>query len=672
MPQKPKTVYTEDTNVTFINPYNFVRTDNKVRRSTPEKGHNSGKISCILTTKTPLAFPDHESSEIDVNEHKKTHFYSIDGEPVITGSELRGMIRSDYETITNSCFSVNNNNILSARNTFPKKPGILQFDLSSGQWKLFEARKNKKPSPGSVKREWYTIDGKKKTEFYFSSTGTEIQCANLNIAVENYNHNVKIYCDADAKFKRVSIEPKKDGKEYPVFYDTVENYGANFVYLSPAQIGRTVFDNRLDDLLGLRKKCSEPEKLCDACSLFGFIGKKNKARASSVRFSDAKLNDGQADVFEKNKTLKELAGPKITSLEFYTNRPSGAKFWNYDYEVSGYGAEKDALGRKVVFPVCHMLMQNGKTALLRGRKHYLHSLPDYVTSEKTKRNITTDLVKPGTEFRFDVYFDNITDEQLAKLAWTLCIGDANGTNDLMHKLGHGKPLGLGSVKIKIEDIILRRFDLSAGKYAVENVDIAELVDSAKLDKDADYFKDYLMIKNFGLLGGRSVSYPLAENLTSKPENRFAAHQWFTANRAMGQDATSTKWNINHTLPAISDASLSLNKIIISKEFSEGFSGRNNGNDTGRRQTVSGTRENKPGYNTGKRFDESKFTFRKTYDAVYKDSYTKNGVKYANITVNGENASVPARVLPWGIRPGDTVCVRYDGMSGIFPKFFVIR
>lgn len=41
---------------------------------------------------------------------------------------------------------------------------------------------------------------------------------------------------------------------------------------------------------------------------------------------------------------------------------------------------------------------------------------------------------------------------------------------------------------------------------------------------------------------------------------------------------------------------------------------------------------------------------------------------------GENAlrTVPARVLPWNIRSGDTFRVRYDGMSGIHPKFFVIQ
>jgi len=48
-------------------------------------------------------------------------------------------------------------------------------------------------------------------------------------------------------------------------------------------------------------------------------------------------------------------------------------------------------------------------------------------------------------FEFDVYFENLTKEELALLIWCLEL-----ENSMLHKLGHGKPLGLGTIKINID------------------------------------------------------------------------------------------------------------------------------------------------------------------------------------------------------------------------------
>ena len=72
-------------------------------------------------------------------EHKETKFFKIDGKPVIPGSEIRGVIRSAYEALSNSCLSVNNNNILSARSSDVRTPGIIRYENRDNKWHLYKA-----------------------------------------------------------------------------------------------------------------------------------------------------------------------------------------------------------------------------------------------------------------------------------------------------------------------------------------------------------------------------------------------------------------------------------------------------------------------------------------------------------------------------------------------------
>ena len=91
---------------------------------------------------------------------------------------------------------------------------------------------------------------------------------------------------------------------------------------------------------------------------------------------------------------------------------------------------------------------------LRGRKVYLHhknfQQSNATTSgkaePKTKRNRTiTKHVKPGTKFSTHIRFDNLTGFELGALLYLLNLPD-----ELHHRLGMGKPLGFGSVRISAD------------------------------------------------------------------------------------------------------------------------------------------------------------------------------------------------------------------------------
>jgi hypothetical protein len=88
-------------------------------------------------------------------------------------------------------------------------------------------------------------------------------------------------------------------------------------------------------------------------------------------------------------------------------------------------------------------------------------------------------VCPGARFAFRVYFENLTDEELGALLWALELPAG-----CAHKLGMGKPLGLGSARIKVTS--LRLTDRLARYRAL--LSDGEWVDGARESKDLSAFK----------------------------------------------------------------------------------------------------------------------------------------------------------------------------------------
>jgi CRISPR-associated protein (TIGR03986 family) len=105
----------------FHNPYNFIPAPPRPRTHTELDdargsltGHGryheekwSGRISVTLTTATPLLIVDSARPTIDENAHKTFCAYvGADGRPYLAPTSIKGMLRSEYEAITNSRFGV--------------------------------------------------------------------------------------------------------------------------------------------------------------------------------------------------------------------------------------------------------------------------------------------------------------------------------------------------------------------------------------------------------------------------------------------------------------------------------------------------------------------------------------------------------------------------------------
>lgn len=132
----------EDKSV-FLNPYNFISFPQKKAEAYTDTDKHTGVIEYTITTKTPLFIPNSSSDKAfkeseTVTDHKSYDFFSytnLDSKklyeneyhlPVIPGSEMRGVVRNAYETLTDSCMGLLNEEIYPVKRSYEKfLPGLL-------------------------------------------------------------------------------------------------------------------------------------------------------------------------------------------------------------------------------------------------------------------------------------------------------------------------------------------------------------------------------------------------------------------------------------------------------------------------------------------------------------------------------------------------------------------
>ncbi len=148
------------------------------------------------------------------------------------------------------------------------------------------------------------------------------------------------------------------------------------------------------------------------------------------------------------------------------------------------------------------------------------------------------IIYPGAEFVFDIYYDGITDLQWQNLLWVLTLGENQSDSKMCHKLGHGKPLGLGSVKLVVESCEERKVD--AQGYHVSPKDITKIRNNFKNNEIMNSLKKVLNM-NEPFVDSENQKYPidypdlvdandLRIDLTQVDSNKCARHQWYRRNK----------------------------------------------------------------------------------------------------------------------------------------------
>jgi hypothetical protein len=179
------------------------------------------------------------------------------------------------------------------------------------------------------------------------------------------------------------------------------------------------------------KACSHINSLCIACRLFGMMERGSGARVhkGKVSISDALIQEAQPQARQLEVLLNT---PKISHTPFYKT-PTTNRF--------------DAKSRKLYF---HQ-PQRTETVL---------PIPENLRPRAQKIKA----LLPGHHFNFTVQFANLLDEELELLLYVLALEEEVGVKvgqdknqislrgPLRHKIGYGKPVGLGSCHLMITSL----------------------------------------------------------------------------------------------------------------------------------------------------------------------------------------------------------------------------
>lgn len=210
--------------------------------------------------------------------------------------------------------------------------------------------------------------------------------------------------------------------------------------------------------------------------LFGFIDgdKKNKGDKTpapgykgKVSISTAQLAPAfrNTDVHAPSVTLKILASPKLPSPAMYfkaKNKKNGKTYFS-KHELNTQQASPQ--GRKVYLHALHNEQQVQNLDKKGKSNNGNDGIPPWETrnpQEHKKQKVRINPVKQGTRFHFHIDFNNLSKWELDLLCYAL-----NPDEHFEHKIGMGKPIGLGSIKITPQAIQLidRR-----NRYQTQNVE----------------------------------------------------------------------------------------------------------------------------------------------------------------------------------------------------------
>lgn len=518
---------TIDQNEKYINPYNFITLPEKCERDSWEnrQGKLNGYIECTLTAKTPIIIPD--TQNVSEEGFKEYQFFNY-GEknesgnftiPVIPGSEIRGMLRSDYEVFTDSCMSTLSNDInFISRTKDIKLPGILEKD-EKGKWHLYKATRyalhtcrkepdSGRPRPASGNNEAiYLVDNKNRIEIgnkklktgdkvkfrfipstnrFLSSTVLEIGNGNTEgilfigetggKKVRNQIHDsifVKVNEEIFAKDLNEEVEKlkaifdmyndkafnqkiRKSGKTWYDGYD-IEN-------LKTLPVWYSNLDDQKRTYLSLAAIGKEAyhRKLSELVGDFMPCIDRTKVCNCCNLFGFVSETDSDSSkirisdaIYEKDENPYDN---KMTIKELANPHIANATFYALYAPNTGF----KNMPQNFDFNYDFKIDQNGRHPIdnkdisIRGRKQYWHH-EDIKNALTTERTDRNCAITPVKNGTEFKFKIYFNDIRRENLEELIAIInlDYDTEHDLCHKIGRGKPLGFGSCKLRVEEVYLR-------------------------------------------------------------------------------------------------------------------------------------------------------------------------------------------------------------------------
>ncbi|MCB0042378.1 MAG: TIGR03986 family CRISPR-associated RAMP protein, partial [Caldilinea sp.] len=333
----------------------------------------------------------------------------------------------------------------------------------------------------------------------------------------------------------------------PIFYvakgSEVVYFGHSPNFRIPAQLaGEDRAATPPDFVPAVLRNDPRPD-LADA--IFGWVDDDEaltQQRAGRVFFEDARFVGSSNGVWLKKDpiTPHTLSGPKPTTFQHYLVQ---------DRKAGHDPDRKETLAHYGTAP---------SETQIRGHKLYWHrgAAPDIEASPKEReheRQLTRIVpVNAGVRFSFTLHFENLRPEELGALWWALSLpGEAGKT--YRHKLGMGKPLGMGAVALTPQLILSERrgqegrygqlFDEDGWRLAEQPVDGATY---------ARQFESFVL-EAAGLPGaGRLADVQRIQMLLAMLEWRDGSDDWLRATSYMEIEAGTRKLNEYKERPVLPD------------------------------------------------------------------------------------------------------------------------
>ncbi len=330
--------------------------------------------------------------------------------------------------------------------------------------------------------------------------------------------------------------------------------------LYPVMISRDLFEESpkdlLPDSLHLANKYHE---LSPADRVFGWVNQNQDGEGSwkgQLRIGTAKCEQGKQaleNLGNDGIPLAILGEAKPQQTHFYVAKNKDGEPLNNGKKADGYKKRTQGLrGRKVYPHHAHLASLNDywlqsrkdctqKPIAKNGKRYYQeYRRPTLIDKgkDKTRDNQNRSIlgwIKPNTKFRFKIHVSNLSSVELGALLWILSLDD-----NYYHRLGSAKPLGFGSVHLKIKDMELQsgqewaKFyeNLSESQIAPFYVEThIEAYKQAIKDAYGRSFDNVSFIKAFkvalrGFKDKLPVHYPRQDE---KPNPQGESFKWFTEN-----------------------------------------------------------------------------------------------------------------------------------------------
>ena len=415
---------------------------------------NSGYIDLDIENKTPIFIRGNNENFLLINE-----------KPIIPGSSLRGLIRNMVGILSFSKIDFINDSRFffrsfadaanRLRNEYNEeiikdsKVGILFetedrnyilvpsvllgtipditivndciYDPATNIWKLYSG--SMPGTPETKKSHNYEIEGRKITDSGSIPINWDSEI------IKEYKEDV----NRKKGFNVLENVKKYHAYGMPIFYQTdvdgnLTSFGNTKNYRLPYHetVRNHLFDCHNQIKLKRDKNNQTFEKLDFVSLIFGKTNENSKVErsiATRVYFEDAICENPS---YLNTCVLKILSSPKPTSFQLYLKQPKGID------------TKKEQLQH-----------WNDANAKIRGFKQYWHKINDagYKAADGTKKPSDSfpDPVKPlgaNNIFKGRIRFENLTNKELGGLLYALDL-----PKDHCHKIGMGKPLGLGSIHI---------------------------------------------------------------------------------------------------------------------------------------------------------------------------------------------------------------------------------